>query len=329
MAAEPIRVIQANVMRCMASQHELVKHFLSTDNTIAIISEPYVGRGPGVHSIQGIDIYQSSSTERVKACVMVKQGCINALGITQLLTPNLSVIEISLSQRKLFIASAYIEPDNDKANTIDALNKLLHETYCSYIIIGGDFNGHSQLWGCDDADARGDEINSIASAYNLEVCNTGTTPTFEAVRHGIHCSSIVDVTLASDRIVDSIKKWRVDTDVCPSSDHNAITYDIVTQAHNTNTTKRASTYLFNNKIADWRNFDDALTTTMNDSGLLDVNIPDANNIHLDAIVERLTDVIKNACFASMKIRGRAKPYNPWWTDALERLKKCVIRLHHS
>jgi hypothetical protein len=143
------------------------------------------------------------------------------------------VIEVNLDQRRLFIASAYIEPDNDNANTTDALRKLLDETRGSHIIIGGDFNGRSQLWECDDSDSRGDEIAVMASGFNLDVCNTGKTPTFEAIRHGIHCSSIVDVTLASDMIAAHIKNWRVDADVCPSSDHNAIIFDIETEPEHT------------------------------------------------------------------------------------------------
>ena len=327
MVVKPIRVIQANVNKCEASQKELLDHFHSKDYSIALISEPFVGNRIDVRPIQGVDVFQFSTTTRVKACIFIKKNSLDALGITQFSTPNLSVIKLKINQRPVFIASAYIEPDADNINTKDAINKLLHETRGHQIIIGGDLNGRNQLWGCEDSDLRGEDIAVLASGYNLDVCNIGETPTFEAIRHGVYCSSIVDVTLASDIIFESIKDWRVDGSICPTSDHNAIEFSIETDRRRSQM-KRASTYLFNNKIADWAKFDVALTEEIEKSSLLNEDVSDADNQKLDTIIDMMTDVIRKACFASIKLRGAAKPYNPWWSHALERLKRCVVRLHH-
>ena len=41
----------------------------------------------------------------------------------------------------------------------------------------------------------------------------------------------------------------------------------------------------------------------------------------------MTNVIRDACTASMKIRGGGRQFNPWWTQELEAMKKECIRLH--
>ena len=128
MVVRPFRVLQANVMKCYASHQELIRHFISNDFSIALISEPYVGSNSSVASIKGIDIYQFTYVNRVKACVLIKQSFCNSLGVTQLSTPNLAVVKLKADHRDLFIASAYIEPDSDTSNTFDAINKFLHKT---------------------------------------------------------------------------------------------------------------------------------------------------------------------------------------------------------
>ena len=142
MDIKPISVIQANVNRQYNAQHELIQTFMSKDYSIAIVCEPYVGSGPGVHSIQGVDIHQFTSGDRVKACVLIKQTFGTSLGVTQLSTTNLAVVKIKLRQRTLFIASAYIEPDTDTNHTYDAITKFLIDTRGSHIILAGDLNGH-------------------------------------------------------------------------------------------------------------------------------------------------------------------------------------------
>ena len=333
MTAKPLRVLQANVRRCQKAQHECVRHFLSSDFSIALICEPYVGRGPEVHSIIGLDIYQFTASgsgtppERVKACVLIKQSFGCALGLTQDSSPNLSVVQIKVGQRKVILASVYIEPDVDTSNTIEALTRLYMKYPGASFIVGGDINARHQDWGCLDADERGEALVALAAANQITVCNEGSKPTFEVVRAGRHLSSIVDVTFASDSIAHLIEDWKVDEEACVQSDHHAITFSINIDITN-NKRVRTSTYLFNNKIADWDRFDACVRENVSKSGLLDADFSVMDAVFLDEFVVSMTDVIRDACFSSMRLRGCAKPYNPWWSDALERHKQNCIRIHH-
>ena len=325
MGIKHIRIIQLNANKCYAAQHEFLQYFASNDYHIALISEPYVGNKLTVKQYQGFDVHQFSNGVRVKACVLVKKSLGHTLGVSQLSTPNLSVIQLNINQRKLYIASAYIEPRLDELNTLDAIINVLRATAGSYLIIGGDLNGRHQDWGCTTADLRGNLITAACSSHQMTVCNTGSTPTFRAIRYGVQSTSIPDITIASDNLIDLVDNWKV-IDACKTSDHDAIEFDIKFD-HSVSECKRASTYLYNNKLADWTFFDEQLRIELEATGLLDASIWTTQT--LDAITHCLTQCIRHSCFASMKLRGGQKPYNPWWNETLEKHKKDVIRLHHK
>ena len=328
MNSTPLKVLQANVARSQKAQHEFIRHFMESDHSVALLCEPYIGRGPEVHNIVGLDIYQFTTNGRpVKACVLIKQEVEGVLGATQYSTPNLAVVQAKVAQRHYMFASIYIEPDVDESLTLDALNKLLFDNSRTPIIIGGDVNASHQEWGCLEADDRGDALSAMAASYQLGVLNMGAHPTFETIRGGAHLSSIVDVSMASDSVQHLIKGWRVRDDVCVSSDHHAIEFSVLTGDRRVGR-PRSSTYLFNNKIADWKAFEESVQQKMRVSTLLDMDLDAMDGVSLDEFTVSITDVIRDACFTTMRLRGHAKPYNPWWSDVLERHKRNVLSIHH-
>ena len=226
------------------------------------------------------------------------------------------------------MASAYIEPESDVSNTIPAITRLLQNAGSAFLILGVDCNGAHQEWGCPESNDRGDEVAALAASYALQVCNSGRTPTFEVKRRDALCSSIIDITLASDSLAPRLKDWRVNMDACPSSDHNAIDFTIDTPGLQ-QPSHRDSTYKYNNKTADWNKFRMALRASIEASGLQDIDFTSPNAPDLDALVQCLTDCTKAACDKTMNLRGNAQPYVPFWTPELESQKKKVIKLHHD
>ncbi|XP_072948796.1 uncharacterized protein [Epargyreus clarus] len=193
---------------------------------IALISEPYVGGDNEVKNIPGVNIFQFPGGRRVKACIMVKSGYGPVLGISQYSSANLSVVQIMSGQRKIYIASVYIEPEHDAHNTLGQLEVFLKATSGTHQIVGGDLNGWHPVWGGARANPRGTEVAELAYSTDLYFCNSGSCPTFETVTHGRVRSSIIDITMASSNIFDKIRNWQVDLSVCPSSQHNGITFSI-------------------------------------------------------------------------------------------------------
>ena len=319
-------------MRSYAAQHELLQFFMSQPFSVLLLSEPYTGPRTTVHSIRGVRVHQfpmagQGQERRVKACILVKEEYGTSIGLAQHSSANLAVVRIPLQQRQLTIMSAYIEPDIDKHNTIPALASALSSMEGQLVLLGMDGNGAHQLWGCEDQDLRGDSLAALAASNSLSVLNTGRTPTFQSVTHGRPCSSIVDVTMTSDSLVSRVSGWRVNFEACPSSDHNAIEFEV--DAGPPVRKARESTFLFKNKTANWSKFADKLQQEAEERGLESAVAEARSPQAIDYVVESLSSAIREACFASMKIRGEGQPYVPFWTSDLDLKKQQVIRLHHK
>lgn len=90
------------------------------------------------------------------------------------------------------------------------------------IIIGGDFNAHSMLWGSKYISYRGERLVRCMKAINLTLINKGKVLT--CVRK--QGNSIIDLTWATPQIAGKIDKWKMEEDELLLSDHNYITFNI-------------------------------------------------------------------------------------------------------
>ena len=84
------------------------------------------------------------------------------------------------------------------------------------LLILSDCNSWSTLWNMPFSNARGRVLEGYIAETGLEVLNKGRDVTFH--REGV--GTIVDITLASPNLADSISHWKVNN-ICPSSDHLA------------------------------------------------------------------------------------------------------------
>lgn len=326
-----IKILQCNVDRSRRSYHEILRHFIDGDYKIALIAEPYVGSGLEVKPFMGLSVFQYSGGSRVKACILVKPECGSVLGETQYSSPNLCVVQIKAGNRRFYLASVYVEPTNDDANTLERIDLFLRSTDTYHRVIGGDFNGWHPVWGSVRANQRGINVLEIANSNDLYVCNTGITPTFEAVTQGRIRSSIVDLTFASGSIYNDIAQWRVNIQACPSSYHNAIEFVIGLGGQRLQANVNTSTFRYKNNKANWGVFKESLHTHMINSDILDQDIPNSNTSELENLINKLTVLIHKACGDSMPVKKEngVKPKPPWWSDKLEKLKRDVVSIHHN
>lgn len=162
--SELLRVLQCNVRKAFDSHHELLNYFRMKPYDIAIVSEPYTGKENLVSNSPGLLLFQcATATSRVKACMFVKEGFGVPILQAQFCTPNLTVVELKLQQRRLLLISAYIEPDSDKISTLESIDLLLKKFHGAYILLGMDGNGKHQDWGCEESDSRGDSLSYLCA----------------------------------------------------------------------------------------------------------------------------------------------------------------------
>lgn len=317
--------VQCNLNRCKAAQEEIVKVLCESENSLALVSEPYIGANNCVKNIPGLDIYQFPAEGRpVKACIFARQGRNATLGLSQFSTPNLAVIMLTLSQSHVNIASAYVEPEEDNFQTLSQIEHFLHNTKNAKTVLAGDMNGKHQSWGCVKSDARGQRIAEIAAERDLEVCNEGREWTFEVFKYGKQCGSIPDITLVSGNMLDTIKKWHVNLDVCPSSDHNAIVFEMHKEPEAA-VNNPPTTRIYRTAQANW----EAFCNSCRENVQRLENLMLENKDDLNHAVDVMNQIIKEACET---VLGRKKKFNrkfnPWWSEELQLMKREVISTHH-
>jgi exonuclease III len=111
----------------------------------------------------------------------------------------------------LNVISGYSAP-NCRLNTVEVGNAL--KSLTGPLMVVGDFNAHSQSWGCREDDARAGAVLEMADDLNLVVLNDGSITRIAAPPRR---SSAIDLTFCSSELSLDIT-WRVLDDPA-GSDH--------------------------------------------------------------------------------------------------------------
>ncbi|XP_074037206.1 uncharacterized protein [Leptinotarsa decemlineata] len=95
----------------------------------------------------------------------------------------------------LVLYSCYIAPNIDMVSFQTYLNTLRSDMkkHVKQIVVGGDFNSKSYLWGSNVEDKRGQALSEWMAEDDLKVHNTGEEPTFVRGRAESH----IDVTFSA------------------------------------------------------------------------------------------------------------------------------------
>ena len=119
-------------------------------------------------------------------------------------------------------------------------------------IITGDMNAHHPLWNSNKRPTRADKIVELIEEHNYTLLNTPDEPTF--LSHNGVSTSVIDLTLTSPDLQDSIRNWAI-MDETTGSDHLPISIDI----HPDKFDPPSATYIrYNSKKTDWAKFDECI-----------------------------------------------------------------------
>ena len=136
-----------------------------------------------------------------------------------------TVIQGKLNGNSVIIASIYCT-DKNIPKWIDNIIKYAEVNKLG-LILAGDSNAHSDLWGNDSVETsnKGKQLEELNFLNNLRLHNTGKTPTF---RNSRNHTSWIDLTL-SKGLKSEIENWTVNDHVMNYLDHNTITFSLRTQ----------------------------------------------------------------------------------------------------
>lgn len=121
------------------------------------------------------------------------------------------IVEIWANKTKMKVANLY--------NPCQKLTKVMLEGIWERgngkVIICGDFNAHSSLWGSTRTDENGKIIEEYMDEHNLVCLNDGRGTRFDV---GRGTESAIDLTIVSEQIAGS-SQWEVFNDNSMGSDH--------------------------------------------------------------------------------------------------------------
>lgn len=130
-------------------------------------------------------------------------------------------VTICKFQHITFVSQYYQFSDNINIH-LDSLQHALDFIPDGPLIIGADINARSTYWGPGPSNTRGQAAENFINSNELFVLNE---PDSRASFNGPMGSSHIDVTLASDSVVDACSGWTVRESIS-CSDHRLITLEV-------------------------------------------------------------------------------------------------------
>lgn len=191
------------------------------------------------------------------------------------------------------VCSIYLPPHEDVSETelADLLGQLP-----APLLIGGDLNARNSAWRSDRTDRKGQTIETVMTAENLNLLNTGENTHFSAAYLSY---SAIDVSYASP-ILELFFEWTV-TEDSMGSDHYPIFMTSFQGGSSDQTRKR-----WKLKEADWQNFESLISSFCQEN-------PQPS-------VETFSNAIVAAASQSIpKTKGSShRPQVPWWSDDIKK-----------
>ena len=174
------------------------------------------------------------------------------------------------------------------------------------LIVCGDFNSHSQSWGYDHMDSRGEELENWQDDNKLILVNQPKDqPTFYS--RAWHTTSTPDLAFHSSDLEWNIT--RVVGKQLGGSDHRPVFLTVENQLIRESSTLSRWNY----KKADW-------TMYKHRTSVLTVGLSTDKDIN--KVVDEFSRCIKQAAFETIP-RGARKHYTPYWSSELELLHNNV------
>ena len=187
---------------------------------IALIQEPNV-------YAKGLTGFSRFLTVSAPLSTARRAAIIAAKSISMWPAPSLSSRDVAVAlwkrgeiEQPIVLISMYCQNPGNFEHLVPALNYAVSNNY--QIIISGDANSHSTLWGYSAAEAndRGRAFDSFIAGYPVQCLNQGYKTTWRAGSR----FSVVDVALCTSDLESQITSWKVTQNT--SSDHLALQFNI-------------------------------------------------------------------------------------------------------
>lgn len=219
LAAIPgLSFLQANLDHTRVATSHLIDYVEARAINITIVGDPYVrsGRLPGLPSF----ITQVSRTVDPKILVLLQSVSLDMFPVFT--SEYVVALRFSSHQLTFLFVAIYAAPSADINIILGQVAQVLVATSETSVLLGGDLNAKSPLWGGPVTDARGVEVVQFLSVHILVALNDPhSQPTFCTD----YSEAWIDVTIASQVMADNVTRWWV-SDTPTLSDHRCVLFSL-------------------------------------------------------------------------------------------------------
>lgn len=191
---ESLSLIQANLARSYKANENLGIFQQENANEITLIQEPYLLH----NNLIGFPIKHRifAASAGAKVATIIHDTNIEALPIR--VRQTLIAVGITWRKQKMLIINCYAPPRDDINDTIQEIEEVLETASYKRIVVLGDFNAKSTVWGGNKTDDRGKILSEFIISKNWYIQNECTSlPTFQTVNG----KSWIDVTIISPNLI--------------------------------------------------------------------------------------------------------------------------------
>ena len=254
-------------------------------------------------NIRGFDHYFKTCVSEVDGratggcSIFVKKGIPHE--VLELDT-ELQAVAVKVSLHKtITVCNVYIPPRFNVAQS--DLDNLVNQLPAPFLFIG-DFNAHSDLWGCSSSNSLGNKVEHLLESSNICLLND-KSPTYFHPASGSFTS--IDLSLCSASVFLDFA-WQVHSDQC-GSDHFPILIDIVKSMPKDNVPR------WNLKKADWPKFKLQCSLDINRHSFTDITEK------FPAFLDKLNDIARQCV---PKSTGQSTgSYKPWFNSECKKAVK--------
>jgi exonuclease III len=197
------KIIQHNIRSITANKEELENYITKHDIDIIMLSETWL-REQNYIKKKNYTLETTYSITGYRGVGIAIKDTIKYKNCTfphQLNTIEVQCLEIL--EEKIKNISIYI-PEGNNQEIKDDWEKILDYSRNEKVIIGGDFNAHSRIWGSSKSDRRGNLIIEALNNHNMIIMNIDKKKRTRINNGDSELISAIDLTIISANIYSKI-----------------------------------------------------------------------------------------------------------------------------
>ena len=309
-----LAIAQINVNHCSAAMDEAYSFF--TENNISILALQECYNKGGVPSGFDHNFHVIFSGPDPKVCLILSKDVTFSL-ISNLSDTHIVCVECLLHDQPFYFINCYFQPSLDPNVLSDKLDRILTSLHDRNVIVLGNFNARSSLWGDLLTNERGSIFSELIFKHSLYIHNEKHSGFTFSSHLG---SSVIDLTL-SNLSNFRISDWHIDRDRLPLTDHFLILFKILSfksfLPSNPASSPRADSHLNFGK-ANWPLLSRCIRSSHFERKFFSCFSWDDPALSIKRFHILIDDTV-NLCIP----RGVLPRFKHWWSPALSNLRSKV------